>query len=76
MIHYANAGGDSGILEYELGPDWVEVMFKGGAVYRYSYRSAGKPHIEKLKKFLLSGIGANSYIMRRMKKLYEPRSPF
>lgn len=76
MIPYANSGGDSGVAEYELGVDYIDVKFTTGAIYRYSVRSAGKANVEKLKKFALAGIGLNSYINRVCKKLYEPRAPF
>jgi len=64
MPNYANRGGDSGIVAYESGPDWIEVEFTSGAYrfYKYTYASAGSGQIEVMKKLAADGHGLNSYI--------------
>lgn len=62
--------GDSGVLSYEIGNDFIIVKFKTGAVYTYTYASAGKEKVETMKMLAKSGDGLNSFINRYAKKLY------
>jgi hypothetical protein len=72
MKRYRNLGGDSGVASYELGVDYINVVFKGGKKpYRWSYRKAGQQHVETMKQLAESGHGLNSYIMKRVKNLFD-----
>lgn len=72
MKSYKNLGSNSNIRCYEIGFDYIDVEFYGtGRIYRYSYRSAGRIHVENMKILAEKGIGLNSYIMRNARKLYE-----
>ncbi|WP_243295606.1 hypothetical protein [Geothrix mesophila] len=73
MQRYGNAGGDSGIRAFECGTDSITVEFSDGAVYRYTYRSAGAGVIEQMKQLALRGSGLNGYINRHAKNAYESR---
>lgn len=69
---YANIDGDSNVREFEIGPDWIDVYFKGTAKpYRYSHRTCGEHHCAQLKALAVAGDGLNSYIMRHVKYGYE-----
>ena len=70
MESYANAGGDSGVVAYEVGDDSIAVQFKGGAEYLYNYASTGQANVEQMKKLARAGQGLNSYISRVVKKAY------
>lgn len=71
MERYANRGGNSGVRGYSIGEDYIDVMFSTGAVYRYSYRSAGVAKVEEMKRLAVAGQGLNSYIMRHARFNYE-----
>lgn len=71
MTEYQNYGGNSNVIAYELGDDYIDVQFADYSVYRYSYRSAGVNNVEEMKERALSGAGLNSYIMRYCRTLYE-----
>lgn len=72
MERYRNSGGDSGVSTYEIGTDYIAVKFSGTAkVYTYSYRKAGRMHVENMKRLAQSGSGLNSYINRYVKHLYD-----
>lgn len=72
MERYRNAGGDSGVYAYEIGADYIEVQFSGTSrTYTYSYRKAGRNHVEEMKSLARSGSGLNSYINRYVKYLYD-----
>jgi hypothetical protein len=71
MEQYKNLGGNSNVRAYSIGRDYIDVVFGGGAIYRYSYRSAGTTKVEQMKVLARQGLGLNSYIMRNARKDYE-----
>jgi len=72
MEGYKNLGGDSGVSSYEIGSDYIRVNFNGGyKTYTYSYRRAGKNHVEQMKILALNGYGLNGYINSYVKYLYD-----
>ena len=72
MQRYKDLNHDSNVEAYTIGPDYIDVKFKGTAkVYRYSYQSAGREHVENMKVLAERGDGLNSYIMRNVKYNYE-----
>lgn len=73
MQQYKNLGGDSGVLAYEIGSDYIKVEFKDGAVYFYSYASAGGQNIEEMKRLAIKGEGLNSFINTHVRKDYESK---
>ena len=71
MKNYANVSNSSGVVAYEYGRDWISVLFRGRVIYTYSYRSAGKQHVDSMKKLADSGKGLSTYISQHVKDLYE-----
>ena len=71
MRLYANHGGNSGIVSYEYGDNYISVQFSTGNIYTYSYESAGKSNIEHMKMLADSGSGLNSFIMKNVRTIYE-----
>lgn len=72
MNNYSNRGGNSNVLGYELGDDFITVYFKRSSKpYTYSHRSAGSQHVETMKELAQNGSGLNSYIMLNVKNDYE-----
>lgn len=71
MQNYLNLSGKSGVSAFEIGSDFIKVMFSTGAVYAYTYRSAGMEKVEEMKQLALRGCGLNSFIMRHVKYDYE-----
>lgn len=71
MQNYLNLGGKSGVEAFEIGTDFIKVMFNSGAIYSYTYRSAGINKVEEMKRLALNGCGLNSYIMKYAKFDYE-----
>lgn len=64
MKPYRNLSGKSGVVAYRIGPDFVDVEFKGGARYRYSHRSAGQEQVEAMKLLAAAGRGLSTFISR------------
>ena len=71
MERYKNLGGDSGVVGYEIGSDFIKVKFKSGKVYVYDYASAGRDNIEHMKSLAKVGTGLNAFINKNVKKLYS-----
>lgn len=71
MKRYANLGGNSKVLFYEYGDDYITVQFRTGTPYTYSYQSAGASNVEEMKRLADSGCGLNSFIMRNVRTRYE-----
>ena len=72
MERYRNSGGNSGVSSYEIGSEYIKVIFGGNLkIYTYSYRKAGRVHVEAMKRLAQSGRGLNSYINRNVKNLYD-----
>lgn len=70
---YANLGGDSSVVGYEIGSDFIKVQFSDGSIYVYTYASAGASNIEHMKRLARSGQGLNSFINRVVRKAYARR---
>ncbi len=71
MQMYANRGGNSNVLGFEISDNSITVWFKGTArSYTYSYVSAGSHNVERMKTLALNGSGLNSYINRNVKFNY------
>lgn len=73
MQVYRDIDGDSGVAAYEIGPDFIRVVFTTGAIYLYTYASAGRQNIESMKQLAASGDGLNAYINRWVRKAYARR---
>lgn len=71
MTRYKNIDGDSGILAYEFGADFIRVQFGQGMPYRWTYASAGRQHVETMKLLAVRGDGLNAYINRHVKHAYD-----
>jgi hypothetical protein len=72
MENYKNKGGNSGVCAFGIGADYIEVEFDGAVkTYTYSYRKAGKVHVDRMKSLAQSGSGLNSYINKNVKFSYD-----
>ena len=72
MQIYKNLGGNSNIRAYSIGEDFIDVQFNGGALYRYSYLSAGREKVEQMKRLAIQGVGLNSFLAYRIIKEFKP----
>ena len=71
MVHYANLGGNSSVVGYEIEPTRIIVQFRGGKSYSYSYTSAGTNNVETMKGLAQRGFGLCSFINRNVRYDYE-----
>lgn len=66
MRPYRNLGGNSGVVQWDEGPDSISVRFRSGDVYVYSYESAGRRHVEAMKRLARLGRGLSAYISQHL----------
>ena len=73
MEKYSNKGGDSGVYSYEIGNDYIKVIFFGNSkTYQYSYQGkAGQSHVDNMKSLARTGSGLNSFINSYVKFKYD-----
>ena len=71
MTEYKNLSGESGILAYEIGDDFIRVQFQDKEVYVYTNESTGQEHIDEMKRLAEKGRGLNTYINQHVRKKYD-----
>ncbi|GAB3911004.1 hypothetical protein [Mucilaginibacter boryungensis] len=72
MIPYGNAAGNSGVVAYQIGKDYIAVKFVDrDEPYIYSHASAGAQHVKEMKKLAKAGQGLSTYISQHVKDGYE-----
>lgn len=68
MEKYKNTS--SGIVQYEIGTDYILIEFKGKKQYIYNYKVTGKEIVEEMKKLAKSGKGLSNFIHNHAKTNY------
>ena len=74
MVRYKNLEGNSGVLAYEEGEDYIKVQFTGGVLYIYNNKVTGKHNIERMKSLASRGRGLSTYISKIVKDRYALKS--
>lgn len=73
MERYKNIDGDSGVVAYEVGADFIRVEFNNNSVYLYTNASAGLQNIEQMKRLAAAGEGLNAFIIKNVRKRYAQK---
>ena len=74
MEPYKNLGGNSAVIAYEIGSDFIKVQFHDGWIYTYNDESAGHENIEYMKTLASAGRGLNGFISTVVKEQYVSKS--
>lgn len=69
---YKDLSGNSGVIAYEAGEDYIGVEFADG-VYWYTYKHPGKKHVEEMKKRARQGQKLSTYISQHIRENYESK---
>jgi hypothetical protein len=59
---YKNLSRTSGVVAYEIGDDFIWVVFSDGARYLYTYARTGSGNVDHMKRLAINGRGLNSFI--------------
>lgn len=70
MQRYANRGGDSGVIGFEIDDQSILVEFSDRSRYLYTYGATGRSNVEKMKDLARRGEGLNEFINRHVRKKY------
>lgn len=70
MRLYRNLSGNSPIIAYDYGEDYIQVKFREGRVYEYTDKSAGVPNVKRMKCLADRGQGLCTYINKFVKNKY------
>ena len=73
MTNYNNLSGESGIIAYEIGSDFIRIQFADHGIYLYTEASTGAEHIAKMKEMAIKGRGLNTYINQHVRGNYEKK---
>jgi len=72
---YRDIDGDSGVVAFECGEDWIEIEFRRGRerFYKYTNARAGAQNITRMKLLANDGEGLNAFINKNVAKLYSSK---
>lgn len=73
MKPYRRLSGESGVIAYAPAPEAIRVRFVDGHVYTYSHASAGRQHVEEMKRLAREGKGLSAYISKHVKNHYAAK---
>lgn len=73
MKRYRNLSGNTGVIAYAIAADAIDVQFAGGDIYVYSYASAGREHVEEMKRRAAAGRGLATFISRHVQHAYASK---
>ena len=70
MRPYRNLNGNSGVVAYEVGADFIRVTFNTAGVYRYTDANSGRRNVEEMKGLAFAGVGLATFINAHVDELY------
>lgn len=68
---YRNTEGGLGVVAYAISDDRITVELHTGQTLCFTYRSAGRAHVEHMKLLARAGDGLNRYLYREAKGRHE-----
>ncbi len=72
MTPYGNLSGDSGVVAYETGDDFIKVQFRHSPkLYVYDSGRPGSSHVNQMQRLAAAGRGLSTYISQHVKKNYS-----
>jgi hypothetical protein len=73
MEHYANRGGQSGVVAYEIRPYEVIIQFASGTCYTYTSASVGEANLNKMKQLARKGQGLSTFINKHLHDHFDKK---
>ena len=72
MTPYGNLRGDSGVVAYESGDNFIKVQFRQAPeIYVYDSAKPGSAHVYQTQRLAAAGRGLSTYISQDVKKNYS-----
>jgi len=73
MRAYGNKRGGTGVVAYDMGPDWIVLRFVDGSTYRYDRHHPGPYHVAEMQRLAEAGSGLSTYLNRYVRDDYAAR---
>jgi hypothetical protein len=73
MQPYKNLSGDSGVVAYQIGPDYIDIEFNDGKRYHYNDKTPGREHVEAMKQRARRGADLATYINQHVRERFASR---
>jgi hypothetical protein len=74
MKTYKNLSGNSGVVAYEIGKNFIKVKFEGeSGIYIYDYKRPGRELVEEMKALALKGEGLSTFISQNVGNAYSSK---
>lgn len=73
MQPYRHPNGNTGVIAYRITARAITVQFAGGAIYVYSYASAGAARVEEMKRLAVAGRGLATFISQHVQHAYAAK---
>lgn len=74
MKPYRNQSGDSGVVSFEIGPDFINLKFRNNdTVYHYDHTMPGQIHVERMKRLALAGAGLSTWVSQHVRDSYASK---
>lgn len=73
MRAYGRKGGRSGVVAYDIGPDWIVLRFVDGGTYRYDHHHPGPYHVAEMQRLAEAGSGLSTYLNQHVRDDYAAR---
>lgn len=71
MKTYKNLSGNSGVVAYEIGKNFISIKFEGeSGIYTYDYTRPGREAVEHMKALALKGEGLSRFISEYVRTNY------
>ena len=67
LTPYGNGNGNSGIIGYEIGNDWMDIEYANGGIYTYTEKNVGEVNFLKMQVFAMQGSGLNAFINKEVR---------
>ena len=74
MESYRNLSGNSGVVAYAIVDEGILVRFQDGGIYLYTYASAGRSKIERMRTLAAEGRGLSTFISRQVRDAYAAKA--
>lgn len=73
MQDYVNAGGHSGVEEFQIGRGSITVRFADGGTYLYDHHKPGPMHVAQMISLARAGAGLATYINQQVRGNYAKK---
>ncbi len=73
MRRYEDRHGNSGVVAFRSGSDFIDVEFHDGKQYRYTHQVPGQTEVEAMKQLAASGQNLATFINRVVRDRFAAR---